>query len=74
MDSLALLALITNTINKMWYAVPLIIAVSLVYSATRHEEMAPIFTHAVRIGIWIVGFMAVIFVILFLVDMVVVRA
>jgi hypothetical protein len=52
------------TINQLWYAVPLIVAVSLVYAATRHEEMGPILRHAVRIGVWIVGFMAVVFAIL----------
>ncbi len=54
--------------NYMWYAFPLVIAVSLVYSATRHEQAKPLFTHAVRIGIWIVGFMAVIFAVLSLVS------
>jgi hypothetical protein len=45
----------------MWYAVPLIIVVSLVYSATRHEEPVAILTHALRFGLWIAGFMAVVF-------------
>lgn len=49
-----------------WYALPLVIVVSLVYSATRHEQIGPIFTHAVRIGLWIVGFMAAILVVLVL--------
>jgi len=52
------------SINQLWYAVPLIVAVSLVYAATRHEEMGPILHHAVHIGVWIVGFMAVVFAIL----------
>jgi uncharacterized membrane protein len=52
----------------MWYALPLVIAVSLVYAATRHERRAPILLHAARIGIWIVGFMAVIFAVLFFVS------
>lgn len=56
--------LLSMTINQLWYALPLIVAVSLVYAATRHEEMGPILDHAVRLGIWIVGFMGVIFVIL----------
>jgi len=51
-------------INHLWYAIPLIIVISLVYSATRHEQMAPILKHALRIGSWIVGFMAVVFVVL----------
>jgi len=54
--------------NDMWYSLPLVIAVSLVYSATRHEEVGQILTHAVRIGIWIAGFMAVIFIVLLLVS------
>lgn len=51
-----------------WYSLPLVVAVSLVYAATRHEQMTPILSHAVRIGLWIVGFMAVIFAVLFCVD------
>jgi len=41
----------------MWYAVPLIVAISLVYAATRHELMAPILSHALRTAAWISGFM-----------------
>jgi len=55
-------------INDMWYTLPLIVAVSLVYSATRHEQVSPILVHALRIGVWIVGFMAVIFAVLTLVS------
>ena len=52
----------------MWYAVPLIVAISLVYAATRHELMGPILQHAWRVAMWIVGFMAVVFVVLMLID------
>jgi hypothetical protein len=52
----------------LWYAVPLILAVSLVYAATRHEALEPILAHAVRIGTWIVGFMGVFFVVLLLLS------
>jgi hypothetical protein len=45
----------------LWYAVPAIIAVSLVYAATRHEQMRPILFHAGRVAIWITGFMVAIF-------------
>jgi hypothetical protein len=55
--------------NDLWYALPLVISVSLVYAATRHEQMGPILSHAFRIGAWIVGFMAVIFAVLFLVSL-----
>ncbi len=55
-------------INLMWYSVPLIVAISLVYSATRHEDMGPILSHAVRLAIMIAGFMAVILVLLALLN------
>jgi len=50
--------------NDLWFALPLVIAVSLVYAATRHESMAPILRHATRIGTWIVGFMVAVFLVL----------
>ncbi len=62
MDAILLAA--AQSDDYMWYALPLVIAVSLVYSATRHERMAPVLSHAVRIGVWILGFMAVIMVVL----------
>jgi hypothetical protein len=55
-------------INDLWYALPLIVAVSMVYSATRHEAMEGILTGAVRIGAWITGFMLIVFAILFVIS------
>jgi uncharacterized membrane protein len=55
-------------LNDMWYAVPLIIVVSLVYSATRQEAAVAIFAHALRTALWITGFMAVIFVVLLVIT------
>ena len=52
--------------SQLWYALPLIISVSLVYGATRHEEMGPILQHAWRAGAWIGGFMFAIFLVLFI--------
>lgn len=49
---------------RLWYAVPLITSVSLVYAATRHEEMDQILIHALRFAIWIVVFMAVVLVVI----------
>jgi len=51
--------------NQLWHLIPLIIAISLVYGATRHELLAPILANAVRFGIWMIGFIAVVFAILF---------
>ena len=49
---------------RMWYAVPIITSVSLVYAATRHEQMGPILIHAARFAIWILVFMAIVFAVL----------
>ena len=49
---------------RMWYAVPIITSVSLVYAATRHEQMGPILIHAARFAVWIVVFMAIVFAVL----------
>jgi len=46
---------------RFWYAVPIITSVSLVYAATRHEEMGPILNHAARFAVWVVVFMLVVF-------------
>lgn len=52
----------------LWYSLPLVAVVSLVYAATRHELMMPILLHAVRFAAWIVGFMLVVMVILYLLS------
>ncbi|HEY4760035.1 MAG TPA: hypothetical protein VIH42_05585 [Thermoguttaceae bacterium] len=52
----------------IWYSLPLIIAISLVYSATRHEEMGAILKHALKLGLWIMGFMAAFFLLLWLIS------
>jgi hypothetical protein len=43
----------------LWYALPLVVSVSLVCAATRHELIRPILGHAVRFGAWLLAFMAV---------------
>jgi cytochrome c oxidase assembly factor CtaG len=45
----------------LWYAVPAIMATSLVYAATRHERLRPILFQAVHSIVWITGFMAIVF-------------
>ena len=51
-------------LNRLWYAIPLIASVSLVYGATRHELMFPILEHAGRFAAWILSFLAILFVVL----------
>ena len=59
--------LLATFFNQLWYLLPLVTAVSLVYGATRHELMGPILGHAWRFGLWVMAFIAVIFVVLFVV-------
>ena len=54
--------------SSFWFALPLIVSVSLVYAATRHEEVGAILSHAFRVAVWIAGFMVLIFGILYLVS------
>jgi hypothetical protein len=54
--------------NDLWYAVPAVVAISLVYAATRHEKMQPILAYAGRWALWILGFMFVVFAVLEAID------
>ena len=54
--------------NQLWYAVPLIVVVSLVYGATRDEEMGPIFVQSYRAATWITSFLAIVFGVLLVVS------
>jgi hypothetical protein len=51
------------------YSIPLIVSVSLVYSASRYESPSVILTHSVKVAAWIVGLMGVIYGILAAVTM-----
>ena len=53
---------------RFWYAVPMIIAISLVYGATRHEYVPQILKQAIKAGIWVIGFMAIILVLILISD------
>ena len=63
MFSILLFAL---AVNRMWWALPLVVSVSLVYAATRHEQMGDILAHAARFAAWVVGFMVIAFGILWM--------
>ena len=62
------LPLLLARINDMWYALPLIVSVSLVYAATRHEPADEILRHAARVAAWIIGFMLVVFALLYFIS------
>ena len=56
------------TVNQLWYLLPLMISVSLVYGATRHELAGPILHHAWKTALWMGAFMGVIFAILLILS------
>lgn len=59
-----MMPLLLAEVNMMWYAPPLIAAISLVYAATHHERMTPILWHAGRLALMISGFMLLIMAVL----------
>lgn len=65
-----MIALLANILphNQLWYLLPLVISISLVYGATRHELMKPILANALHTAFWILGFMAIIFIVLYGVE------
>ena len=56
-------------VHDLWYALPLIVAVALVYAATRHERLSAILARGLGCGATIAGFMALILAILGLVSL-----
>ena len=60
--------LLAANMQQLWHFVPLVVVISLVYGATRHEWMAPILSNAVRFGVWIFGFVGAIFAVLFVLS------
>ena len=46
------------------YFLPLLLAISIVYGATRHEDLGAIIRHSLQSGYWVAGFMGIIFLVL----------
>ncbi len=47
-------------VARIWYALPLVVAISLVYGATRHELTRDVLSHSFRFFIWTLVFFAII--------------
>ena len=50
--------MIPRTLNIYWFLLPLTLAISLVYAASRHEPWPRIWRHAARLGLMILVVMA----------------
>ena len=46
---------------RIWWSLPLIAVISLVYGATRHERIGDIVVHSWKSAVWVVSFMLMIF-------------
>lgn len=66
--AIALLSSPLLAAGRFWYCLPLLVSISLVYGATRHEQMIPILEHAFRFATWVVTFMLVIFALIFFIS------
>lgn len=54
--------------ERLFFLLPLIVCTSLVYGATRHENWPVITVEAVKIGTWLVGLTACVFVVALLLS------
>jgi hypothetical protein len=59
-----LLAAGVGSFPRIWFALPLIVAISLVYSASRYEAPDVILRRAGRLSLTITGFMLAVLVVL----------
>jgi hypothetical protein len=53
---------------QIYCILPLVVAISLVYSASRHESWHRIWVHSVRLGSWILGVLILTTAILLLIN------
>ncbi len=60
--------MLTISWTYLLYYLPLIVSISLVFGATRHEDMNLILKHALHTARWITGFMAIVFVAMLVLD------
>jgi hypothetical protein len=47
--------MILASVHIYWLILPLVIAISVVYSASRHEAWSRIWSHSLRLSVWILG-------------------
>ena len=61
-----LIGLIGLGTAQIWYSVPLVIVISLVWGATRHERLPEIIAQSIRSLLWVLTFMGIIFAVIFI--------
>jgi hypothetical protein len=61
----AMIGLIGLSTAQIWYSVPLVIVISLVWGATRHERLPEIIAQSIKSLLWVLTFMGIIFAMIF---------
>ena len=56
------------SVHIYWLILPLVISISLVYSASRHESWRRIWLHSFRLSVWILSILVVATVVLLLIN------
>ena len=60
--------MIFGMIHIYWYVLPLVLIISVVYAASRHESWRRIWWHSLRLGTWILGLLIVATAVLLLIN------
>jgi hypothetical protein len=55
-------------VHVYWFVLPLVVAISLVYSASRHESWPRIWYHASKLCLWILGLLVLTTALLLLIN------
>jgi len=58
----------SSQVHIYWLILPLVIAISVVYAASRHESWPRIWSHSLRLCLWILGILLVATALLLLVN------
>jgi hypothetical protein len=59
---------IFSNIHIYWFVLPLVVAISLVYNASRYESWRRIWLHSLRLCTWILGILVLTTAILLLIN------
>ena len=60
--------IVLASVHIYWLILPLVIAISLVYSASRHEAWGRIWWHSARLSVWILSILVIATAVLLLIN------
>jgi hypothetical protein len=60
--------MVFGVVHVYWFVLPLVVAISLVYAASRHESWSRIWVHALKLCTWILGILVLTTAVLLLIN------